>query len=295
MSNLNKFENLTHGFMRYLDTIFLFGLGLIMMVIALKVDPDTNFSQNGLFMAGAIALLGMAVISLLYVLDVINKTLRVILFAALLLLSATYAYLDFKSINDKIQHDAMVERIEKEVKQRLKDIRDAQLEYIKVHGVYADDFATLRKFIKEGKTINVKKQGDVPEKVTDEIWAKLKQTFPNDKKYKDRPDKLTEYEAMKLGYIVRDTTYEPVITRLFLNKEAEKRRAAKSIYPVFNVDSIGILPFSGGKEIYMKTAKIFKNNIETSVILIKDPRPVGKDTLMIGSLTEVTTNGNWGE
>jgi hypothetical protein len=153
----------------------------------------------------------------------------------------------------------------------------------------------LRKFIKEGKTINVKKEGDVPEKVTDEIWAKLKETFPNDKKYKDRPDKLTEYEAMKLGYIKRDTTYEPVITRLFLNPEAEKRRSAKSIYPVFDVDSIGILPFSGGKEIYMKTGKISKNNIETWVILIKDPRPVGKDTLMIGSLTDVNTNGNWGE
>jgi hypothetical protein len=295
MSNLKTYENISKEFIRYLDTLILLFLGSVMMSIALYKDPDTNFTQNSLFMAGAIALLGMSVISFLYVKDIINKALRIILFGVLFTLCVVYAYLDFKSINDKIQHDAMVERIEKEVKQRLKDIRDAQLEYMRVNGVYAQDYATLRKFIKEGKTINVKKEGDVPEKVTDEIWAKLKETFPNDKKYKDRPDKLTEYEAMKLGYIKRDTTYEPVITRLFLNPEAEKRRSAKSIYPVFDVDSIGILPFSGGKEIYMKTGKISKNNIETWVILIKDPRPVGKDTLMIGSLTDVNTNGNWGE
>jgi Ca2+/Na+ antiporter len=141
MSNLKTYENISKEFIRYLDTLILLFLGSVMMSIALYKDPDTNFTQNSLFMAGAIALLGMSVISFLYVKDIINKALRIILFGVLFTLCVVYAYLDFKSINDKIQHDAMVERIEKEVKQRLKDIRDAQLEYMRVNGVYAQDYA----------------------------------------------------------------------------------------------------------------------------------------------------------
>ena len=45
---------------------------------------------------------------------------------------------------------------------------------------------------------------------------------------------------------------------------------------------------------YMKTDLIDQGGVKTPVLLLKDMKPFDKtDTLMVGSLTDANTSGNW--
>ncbi|MFZ5553858.1 MAG: hypothetical protein ACOZCO_12150 [Bacteroidota bacterium] len=205
-----------------------------------------------------------------------------------------FGYLDFRSINDEIKFRAMQKEIQREIKQRLRDIRDAQVEFKNKYGKYAADFAELKKFILTDKTITVKKIGDIPDKITQEMLDSLG--------LKEAPEKgLTEVQAWilsKKGVIkgfARDTTYQSVMELLFTNEKARATRSADSEY-AFNIDSLDIVPFTGGKgKFQMKTDFLTKNNMQVPVFLVMELETINKDTLLVGSLTEASTSGNWGE
>jgi hypothetical protein len=86
-----------------------------------------------------------------------------------------------------IRFDAEKENREKPIVERLIDIRDAQIGFRNMHGVYAGSFTELEKFLNEEKIPFLSKEGELTEE-------HLKQG-------------LTEKEAVKKGIIKRDTTW----------------------------------------------------------------------------------------
>ncbi|MGI6319470.1 MAG: hypothetical protein ACOXZK_00525 [Bacteroidales bacterium] len=169
--------------------------------------------------------------------------------------------------------------------ERMKDIRTAQLAFKNTYGNFANDFDTLIDFLENGKIFIVQKIGNVP-------------------------DSLTEAEAIRKGIVQRDTVLVDAFEEVFKDKpnlvanelqyipytENQKFAMASDIIergrikvPVFEV----IAP----KEAYLSGVegglKGFINKILYSGIEKEFIKQDKYKNMVMGSLTEPTTNGNW--
>jgi len=295
---MSFFENLTINFNRYLIPVILTALGLMIIIFGNTADAETGDKQNTWFLLGGIALTVAGILSILYVADIISKPINLALtFGVMPITIGVFGYYNYKSVKMDLDFTARKEIIKTEVKQRLIDIRDAQVEFRLVYNRYAKSMDELKTFIRDGKAMNITKEGSIPDYIRDEWVDSLRAWDPE--KYKDRPEKLTEAEGVRLGIIKRDTTYEPVINKIFLNEKKASKRISRY---GFSLDSLDIAPFTGGKKkIDFKTGTVFKNGVELPVFEAKwylqnSRLNEGKfDTLKVGSLKEPTTNGNWDE
>ena len=195
--------------------------------------------------------------------------LKVVFFALIILV----AYMNYDSIDSKIKLTEEVDIRNKAVQERLEQIRDAQVQHKKVRGVYAENFDGLINFLENDSIIVVKMEGEVPDSLIGR-----------------------ESEALLLGIIKRDTSKIPVNEILFIDN-------FRSI-----VDSLPYIPFAGGEQFNMDAGSIEKNDMQVPVFMASakltfvylglDTDNEGydmTDSLMIGSMEEPTTNGNWNE
>lgn len=295
---MSFFENLTINFNRYLIPVILTMLGLMIIIFGTTADPETGDKQNTWFLLGGIALAVAGILSILYVADIITKPINMVLtFGVMPITIAVFGYYNYRSVKMDLEFTARKEMIKTEIKQRLIDIRDAQVEFRLVYSRYAKSMDELKTFIREGKAMNITKEGSIPDYIRDEWVDSLRAWDPV--KYKDRPEKLTEAEGVRLGIIKRDTTYEPVVNKIFLNEKKASKRISRY---AFSLDSLDIAPFTGGKKkIDFKVGTVSKNGVDLPVFEAKwylqnSRLNEGKfDTLKVGSLKEPTTNGNWDE
>ena len=140
------------------------------------------------------------------------------------------AYMNYDSVQSKIELTQTVKDRNVVVQQRLEQVRDAQVEYKKVRGEYAGSFDQLIDFLKNDSLIQVKAIGEVP----DSLLGR-------------------EAEALAMGIITRDTTKIPVRNVLF----------AENFDQV--VDSMKYVPFSGGKEFVIRAGEIEKGLVKVKV------------------------------
>jgi hypothetical protein len=265
------------------SSLFIFA-GILILASASEEQPQ-------LYMIGGVGMILAGIISVLYIADVISGMVHLIMLGVIVIGAAVYGYFVYDSIMSKIRLEASIAAHEKEVKQRLKDLRDAQLEYFIVNNKYCTSFDSLKLFVRTGYAFKIDKIGDVPEKLETEQWKFLG--------YKEPPATvISEVEAWKLSKagllngFKRDTTKIAVMDKLFASRNYLASR--QSIYK-FNIDSMDVVPDRGGKEKFeMHHDTLIKNNVPAAVFCIWEPKPL-RDTLQVGSKTEVTTNGNWGE
>lgn len=204
--------------------------------------------------------------------------LRILLAVAIVAL----VYMCVQSIMRPINFDKQQTSRRQLIVERLIDIRDAQIGFKNIHGVYAGSFDELQKFLNEEKIPFLVKEGEL----TDE---QLKEG-------------MTEQEAVKKGIIRRDTTW-------ILAKDTLLGRN-------YDVASIGKVPGFEDHAILLDTATItsssgysvpvFEAAVPYDVYLgdldaqllfnLKDKmtkmnRYLG---LRVGSVTEINNNaGNW--
>lgn len=132
------------------------------------------------------------------------------------------AYLLFESIMDPIRFNQEKDRREEAIKERLIDIRNAQILYRQKYGRYTGSFDTLIDFIKFDSIPVVFRKGQL----TDEMVSKG----------------MTEREAIRQKLIVRDTSFVEITDSIFSIR-----------YPI---DSIRFVPFSGGANFEMAAAAV---------------------------------------
>lgn len=194
-----------------------------------------------------------------------------ILKVVFILLIVLVAYMNYDSINSKIILTENVGVRDLAVQERLTRIAEAQIEYKKVRGQYADTFEGLIDFLENDSIPVIFMDGEVPDSLIGR-----------------------EAEALALGIITRDTTQTPVREILF-------KENFKSI-----VDSMIYVPYADGVQFVIQAGSIEKNKQNVSVFSVtsylKDIY-IGletsnegydmKDSLMVGSMEEATTNGNW--
>ena len=203
-----------------------------------------------------------------------NKTVKIVIQIVLLGVIVLLAFLIVKGIQKPIEFEKeRVERFNSVIK-RLEDIRTAQVEYKKQQGYYTPHFDTLLNFVKSEEMPVVKKEGFVP-------------------------DTLTEKKAVELGIVSRDTTYIPYMDTLFKHIS----------YPI---DSMPYIPCGTHAKFRMDTAtvmtgskvevKVFEARVNNWDILDGMDRQLivnhnadrQDSVLRVGSLEEATNNaGNW--
>ena len=198
----------------------------------------------------------------------------------LYILSLILVFLIFKSINSPIKFNEVKNERYSKVIDRLKDIRNAQIAFKSVNGIYSNDFEELIKFIDSAEfTITQKRDSSYME--YDRIY---------------RIDMLREI-------IVTDTLgFVSVKDSLFANNIDYKNMAS---IPIEGVESL----FTLKADVIDKNGynvPVFEVRVSKDVILFdqnKDLLSQEKETmsvdgvngpdLVLGSLTDVSTSGNW--
>ncbi len=190
-------------------------------------------------------------------------------------------YLVVESIMEPIRFNKEKKKREDATIQNLKDIRTAQIAYKAKYTKYTGSFDTLINFVKFDSFPVVMAIG----RISDSLWEKG----------------VTEKEAIKMGIIIRDTSYVSVLDSIF-----------SDTYPI---DSLRFIPYSG-EEFFLDATKIetaskvkvniFEAHVLNDVLLhglnkqliinysAEREKITGFKGLKVGSLEEATNNaGNW--
>ena len=206
---------------------------------------------------------------------------RKIVQISLWVISLVAAYFIYKSVTGPIEFEKEKQKRFAATIAKLKDIRDAQDAYFVVKGTYAPNYQDLVNFVDNGNfTITTQR---------DTSWTEY--------------DKHYRIDVMKQGVVVDTLGTVPVKDSLFKGSERYK----EMMY----------VPFAKDKNttFVMKTDVIEKNNYKSPVYEVKidkktvlnglDEDEIAKELgktgvndvkgeyISVGSLTEVSNNGNW--
>ena len=205
---------------------------------------------------------------------------RKIITYALYFLSIVLVYQIYNSIDAPIEFNKVKNERYQKVIERLKDIRNAQVAFKSVNGIYSDNFDSLVNFIETGQFTIIEKR--------DSSYLQYDRVY--------RIDMLREVVVVDtLGFVsVQDS--------LFKNDNRYKDLA---LVPIDGVDE----KFSINADIIDKNGynvPVFEVKVSKDVILFdqnKDLLMQEKETvsvdgvngpaLVLGSLEDVSTNGNW--
>ncbi|MTI32717.1 hypothetical protein [Xanthovirga aplysinae] len=172
----------------------------------------------------------------------------------------------YSSVKHDIDEKARIERSEKAVIEKLKIIRTAEITYRSVNGQYTDSWDTLKAFITGGIIYNIQKKEEI---ITLDYGA---------------DSVITHVDT--LGVVnVMDSVFKP------------------SEYPRFNVATLDRIPQSD-KKFSISAGTIQKSGRDVAVVEVVDTDPAdparkesndirNRKPLRFGSMTEVTTTGNW--
>jgi hypothetical protein len=203
-----------------------------------------------------------------------RKTIQLILWPVIIIL----AWLVYRSPISLKEFQEETNFRKSAVVQDLKDIRTAQIAFKDKYRVYAGDFNSLLSFVKNDSLAVVKAIGETP-------------------------DSLTESEALTAGIISRDTVFVPAYQSIF-NQDYLDTRDKR--FP-FDLDKLPTVPFS--EEMFsIEAGNIEKGKVVVQVFEVSttyttflnglDATNKGIDLnniIRVGSMSEVSINGNWGE
>lgn len=251
--------------------------------ISLLIAANGDNTQNSLVMMGSAAILLVGIVSLLYLLDLVNKPLRIALSVVFALAAVYMVKANYDSIEDEIVYQEQVSLMKSKTIQGLKDMRAAEEAFFKVNGRYTQDLEELVAFVKNGELPQLKRIGAIPDSVGSEEKARELGMIVK------MPQGMTDEQVKKAGMIVRDTVYISVMEAQFTNTIAMNARK----FP-FDVDKMIYAPSSGKKWDAQTTIKNL-GGVDKQVLLITDPEPFAGTALTIGSLDDAHLNGNWKE
>ncbi|WP_215223049.1 hypothetical protein [Echinicola shivajiensis] len=189
-----------------------------------------------------------------------------ILSIVFLLAALAVGYRLYKGVDDVMQEEKRIARIEARVIEKLQMLREAQIAYLASNGEYAGNWSDLKKFIEDGQIFIVQK--------TEET-------------------KLLDYGEEEITITYDTLGAVNVMDSLFNERK----------HPEFNLTALNVVPGSGGKTFTFFADKIERgaNKILIDVFEIKDPAPVNPErrannnekALRVGSRNDASTSGNW--
>ncbi|NOQ71961.1 MAG: hypothetical protein GQ574_08165 [Crocinitomix sp.] len=298
---------------RYLlPTIFLvIGLYLLKMAVipVEEVLADGRIypvEQSSGFLYASLFFLLASIVWFLYLLEIVQTTVGYAIMGVLVICSIYLIVTDFSTIKTKVDYDVSHEIRDLDIRARMDDLKQAEIAYKEMNGIYTASMDDLIAFVKTGKKMKILKEGSIPER---KISIEEREYLYQD----DRPlDKfMTEIEAAALAKspfaktdttgldgFIRDTLYVPVMEAIFLDEKRIATRDKIGASLDFHVDSLRYVPHSK-IPVTLSVGSIIKGeSLKVSTVLIEMYHPmIGEkdDTLFysIGSLTENHLRESW--
>ena len=166
-----------------------------------------------------------------------NKTVKLLVTGILLpVVIILLAVVTVQSVMEPIKFNKAKDAREKVAIQQLKDIRDLQVAFKSVNGRYTSSFDTLITFYKSGKMKVVMKVGSMDDSLAVVNTKALKKKNP-----KITAEQMLELVAQGQRLVFTTESEIPVSDTLFTNRDN------------FNVDVIGVIPFSEGQPVEMES------------------------------------------
>lgn len=263
--------------------------------------------QNVVFNVSSLLLFISALLSFLYSWGGLSKSIFVWTGVFSGVVSLVLLFLSYQSVRDTEVYNSNYKACKSLAISNLSDLRTIQLEYLKTYKKYASSPEELKEFLKSATTDSVATQGSVP--------ARKLTVAERDFLYRDnRPidNNMTLIEAYLLSKSkvcpddLKDFKYDTLKTSLigskFMWNKSYKESRAKSGFYKFNVDSLFIVPFTGGKEKWkFEVATVKKGKDDVPVMRISGKIPFAEvqgkknELLFVGKLDvpEATPVGSW--
>jgi hypothetical protein len=199
-------------------------------------------------------------------------------------LNIILAYFVYNSVDSEVVFNEQAkERISENV-QKLKDLRTLQIAFKKEKNVFANDFPTLLGFLMNDSLQIIKSEGETPDSMI------------NGKQ-------LTDIRALELGLIKRDTFYVSAKNSIFDETYLNTRNENFTL----DINTISKIPFTD-LDYNIEASEIEKGKVAVQVFEISasyrnvligldaENKKYALDNLLkVGSMTEASLNGNWGE
>jgi hypothetical protein len=205
---------------------------------------------------------------------------KIALQAVLWILAIFFSYKIYDAVNGPINFNKVKNERYADVINRLKLIRKAQIAHKDVKGVYSNNFDSLMKFIDEGIFTLIQKR--------DSSYMEYDRTY--------RIDMLREVVVVDtLGFV-------PVKDSLFKDSDVYRNFAQvplEGVEATFDIDAK--IVDKNGYKVPVFEVKVAKNIVlydQDKDLLKQENETVSVDgvngpAIILGSLTEVSTNGNW--
>jgi hypothetical protein len=310
----NNLEQVGFTGKKLLFPIMIAVAGLALLIVGLQIDEIANERQSSWFLYGSFAILAAGLISILYVIEVINRVVHLSLLMILLVSCIIMAVLSYSSLMRTIEMNAKYEKYVKQNVQKLKDIKKVQEEYKTKYARYPSSLDSLEYFLLNEsiiKTVPVYPYKDsvpavtsIPDRQPNDIEiARLGYDRLNDADLDKIMDGIDEDEAILLGYLKIDTIYTPVYDNIF---EKEKKKNESRVYPFDYTKFLDVYVDEDDKNGPRRFAYRFKSTRIDSVTVdtkfkVLDPTPYHhvkgdlqpRDTLYMGDMNRGGTTGSW--
>ena len=207
-------ERLSTHIKRFIIPYMIVLTGLSLLYTAL-FSGTSSISQSGDFSFGAFSVLLLGVIIILILRNVIQKRFFKFIIPILIIYCIVLSYKTYNSITTTIAQIELKNKIDSNVKQGLRDIEVAQIEYKKKYGWYSNNFSELKRFLEEDSVYSVSTIGSVPDyKITPEHQEIL--GYDPIRDYIEI-ESYDEKEALLCGLLSKDTSWQNVKDKLFPN------------------------------------------------------------------------------
>ena len=196
---------------KYIFPVLIILMGLILLNTAIFSGTGST-SQSGTFLLGALVVVAMGVVTILYIKEIITKKTHLSILSLMLISCLLLGYSTYSSISTTIAQIDLKKKIDSNIKQGLRDIEIIQLEYKKKYGWYSDNFEELKRFLLNDSVYSISTRGIVPDyKITPEHCEILGYDPILDYIQIESYD---EQEALKCGLLTKDTSWENVLVKL---------------------------------------------------------------------------------
>lgn len=227
----------------------------------------------------AIVVVILLTIGIVWLIDkFVPKNLKIVVNLVLWVIIIALGYFTFMSIYGELQFNQLKEKRYNVVIERLKDIRDSELAYKQVNGKFTDNFDDLVKFVDNGEfTITQKRDTTVADA------ERTKQFGVDMTKEIVLIDTLGK-RSVKDSLFGADNRYKKMMNVPVGDTNAKFQLKAGML------DNIAVFEASVDKAVLLNDQNENLVEKEKQVISVDG---VNGPTLKVGSMTEITTKGNW--
>ena len=315
MSSLDSLDNVKYSINRFIGPVITILVGIYLYsktkipVDVIQANPNGKdiihyVTQEPMFGFAGIFFVIVGIIWILFLVNVLKSFVGLAVTLVAFGLGVFVLYKDYSIVMTDVEFQNKKAHYFKEIKEKLKDIKIAQIEYKNENKEYTPSFDSLIDFIKNGKTISYVRKGVTPGRAISKdertfLYGKRdNRALDNDmtdveaKALLSMPNKTPELEKDLKGY-QRDTVYVSVFETVFKNNGYLEARAKLDLDNEFNPDDLGKMPFSD-LQFEMKTDSISRGELSLSTLLIQAIHPeFPTDTLKIGDLEDNSLKDNW--